>query len=217
MFMLALARRLPGSVRDHQQRLSNLERVTTENPYVELRGNTMLVMGVGAIGAGVARICKAGFQMRVLGFSRTTRGDPLVDAYVDRSGLHGALGEADFVCLALPVTPETEGIMDADAIAAMKSTAYLINVARGAIVVEAALLEALRSGRIAGAALDVLTEEPAPEDSPFWDLPDVVITPHSSAMTERVVGDSLEYYRENIRRFGDGEPLMGLVNKEAGY
>lgn len=161
----------------------------------------MLVMGVGANGAGVARICKSGFQMRVLGFSRTTRGDPHVDAYVDRSGLHGALAEADFVCLALPVTPETEGIMDADAIAAMKPTAYLINIARGALVHEVALLEALRSGQIAGAALDVLTEEPAPEDSPFWDLPDVVITPHISSITDRVGGDSLEYYRENIRRW----------------
>jgi phosphoglycerate dehydrogenase-like enzyme len=177
----------------------------------------MLVMGVGANGAGVARICKSGFQMRVLGFSRTTRGAPShVDAYVDRSGLHGALAEADFVRLALPVTPEKEGIMDADAIAAMKPTAYLINVARGALVHEAALLEALRPRQVAGAALDVLTEEPAPEDSLFWDLPDVVITPHMSSITDRVVGDSLEYYRENIRRFGDGEPLMGLVNKEAG-
>ena len=82
---------------------------------------------------------------------------------------------------------------------------------------EVALVEAVRSGRIAGAALDVLTEEPPPEDSPFWDLPDVVITPHTSAMTDRILSDSLDYYAENIRRFGDGEPLIGMVDKEAGY
>ena len=217
LFMLALARRLPGSVRDHQQRLWNLERATVENPYVELRGKTILVMGVGGIGSAVARICKAGFQMRVLGFSRTKRGDSNVDAYVERAALHGALAEADFVCLGLPVTPETEGIIDADAIAAMKSTAYLINVARGAIIDEVALVDALKAGRIAGAALDVVTEEPAPENSPFWDLPDVIITSHMSALTDRIVGDSLDYYAENIRRFGDGQPFMGLVDKEMGY
>ena len=217
MFMLALARRLPATVRDHQQRFWNVESATFANPYLELKGKTILVMGVGAIGSGVARICKAGFQMRVLGFSRTKRGDPHVDEYVDRSGLHAALAEADFVCLGLPVTPQTARIMDADAIAAMKPTAYLINVARGAIVDEDALISALRSGRIAGAALDVLDEMPASEDNPFWDLPDVIVTPHKSAMSDRLVGDSLEYYFENIRRFGEGEPLMGLVDKEAGY
>ena len=217
MFMLALARRLPASVRDHQRRLWNIDGVTVENPYVELRGKTILVMGVGAIGRSVARICKTGFQMRVLGFSRTKRGDPNVDAYVERADLNSAVAEADFVCLAMPATPQTEGIVDADAIAAMKSTAYLINIARGSIVDEAALVDALKAGRIAGAALDVLTEEPASEVNPFWDLPDVIITPHNSPMTDRIVGDSLEYYRENVRRFGEGEPLMGLVDKEAGY
>jgi phosphoglycerate dehydrogenase-like enzyme len=162
-------------------------------------------------------MCKAGFQMRVLGLSRATSGDPHVDEYIDRSGLHGALAEADFVCLALPDTPATDGIMDADAIGAMNSTAYLINVARGALIDEAALVDALMAGRIAGAALDVLAEEPASIDSPFWDLPDVIITPHKSSLTDRTLGDSLEYYIENIRRFGEGEPLMGMVNKEAGY
>ena len=141
-------------------------------------------MGVGAIGRSVARICKTGFQMRVLGFSRTKRGDPNVDAYVERADLNSAVAEADFVCLAMPATPQTEGIVDADAIAAMKSTAYLINVARGSIVDEAALVDALKAGRIAGAALDVLTEEPASEVNPFWDLPDVIITPHNSPMTD---------------------------------
>jgi phosphoglycerate dehydrogenase-like enzyme len=216
-FMLALARHLPGAVQDQQQRLWNVDRVTVENPNVELKGKTILVMGVGGIGSALARMCKAGFQMRVLGLSRTTSGDPHVDEYIDRSGLHGALAEADFVCLALPATPATDGIMDADAIAAMKSTAYLINVARGALIDEAALVDALNAGRIAGAALDVLTEEPASADSPFWDLRNVIITPHKSAITDRILGDSMEYYVENIRRFGEGEPLMGMVNKEAGY
>ena len=162
-------------------------------------------------------MCKAGFQMRVLGFSRTTSDDPHVDEYIDRPGLHGALAEAAFVYLALPATPETDGIMDAGTIAAMKSTAFLINIARGAIIDVAALIDALNAGRIAGAAPDVLTEEPASADSPFWDLPDVIITPHKSAVTDRIVGDSLDYYVENIRRFGEGESLMGMVNKEAGY
>lgn len=148
MFILALARRLQGAVRDHHQRRWDSEAGTNlANPYLELRGKTALVMGVGSIGSAVARICKAGFQMRVLGLSRTTSRDPHGDRYIDRSGLHAALAEADFVCLTVALTTETEGIMDADAIAAMKPTAYLINVARGSLVDEAALADALRDGR----------------------------------------------------------------------
>lgn len=218
MFILALARRLQGAVRDHAQRRWDSEAGTNlANPYLELRGKTALVMDVGSIGSAVARICNGGFQMRALGLSPTTSGDPHVDRYIDRSGLHAALAEADFVCLTVALATETEGIMDADAIAAMKPTAYLINVARGSVVDEAALADASRDGRhrrrrprrVDGAAT-------TPGQSILGPAIRDPYTP-SSSLTNRFMSDSLDFYAENIRRFGDGEPLMGMVDKDVGY
>jgi D-2-hydroxyacid dehydrogenase (NADP+) len=152
--MLALARYLPEAVRDQQAQywrpgggLAFLDRVR------ELHGRTVLILGVGSTGGELARICKLGFGMRVLGFARTRLSHPQVDAYVDRTGLLTALGEADFVCVALAVTHETHHFVDAAALAAMKSTAFLVNVARGELVDERALVTALQERRIAVRAL----------------------------------------------------------------
>jgi len=127
------------------------------------------------------------------------------------------LSRSDFVVLAAPVTPETKGMINDARLAAMKPDGYLINVARGALIDEAALLSALRERRIAGAALDVFEEEPLPADSPFWTMDDVLITPHSAALTERLWNRHFELLSTNLRRFLAGEPLLGTVDKARGY
>jgi phosphoglycerate dehydrogenase-like enzyme len=115
------------------------------------------------------------------------------------------------------VTPATEGLIDAAALAAMKPTAYLLNVARGRLVDEAALVNALAAGRLAGAGLDAVAVEPLPDDSPLWRLPNVIITPHTSAITDRLGDHFVDFWCDNLRCFAEGEPLRGLVDKHAGY
>jgi D-2-hydroxyacid dehydrogenase (NADP+) len=215
MMMLALARDLPGFVRDQAEKQWRF--LADERPMADLLGKTVAILGVGNVGSHVARICKLAFDMRVLGMARTRRDDPHVDRYFDRSELPGALAEADFVVLALALTPETDGILDAAALAAMKPTAYLINVTRGAQVDEAALIDALRSGRVAGAGLDTVTQEPLAPDSPLWDLPNVIITPHVSPGRDRFGERMADFWCENIRRFAEGEELLGHVDLAAGY
>ena len=127
------------------------------------------------------------------------------------------LSQSDFVVLAAPVTPETKGMMNAARLAAMKRDAYLINVGRGALIDEAALVAALREGRIGGAALDVFEQEPLAQESPFWEMENVLITPHSAALTERLWDRHFELLSENLRRFQAGKPLRGSVDKGRGY
>jgi phosphoglycerate dehydrogenase-like enzyme len=214
--MLALARNLPAHFRDQQaHRWTRYPR--DRGPSIELVGKTVLVLGVGGVGGEVARMCKQGFRMRVLGLARATRDNPNVDRYVDRPRLREALGDADFVSLTMPLTPATDRIIGAAELAAMAPTAYLLNVARGQLVDEPALIEALRAGRIAGAGLDALATEPLPAESPLWDMPNVIITPHSSAITERLGDHFVDFWRENVRRFAEGEALLGLVDLQAGY
>jgi D-2-hydroxyacid dehydrogenase (NADP+) len=155
--------------------------------------------------------------MRVLGLTCTRRDRADVDRYVDRSELPLALAEADAVVLTMPATPETVGILDAAALAAMKPSAYVVNVARGSLLDEPALVDALRQGRLAGAGLDAVAAEPLPADSPLWDLPNVLITPHQSPMTDRWPDHLTAFWAENIRRFADGEELLGAVHRDAGY
>jgi phosphoglycerate dehydrogenase-like enzyme len=127
------------------------------------------------------------------------------------------LGESDFVVLAAPLTPETQNMIDADALAAMKPSAWLINVARGALVDDRALLNALRDGQIGGAVLDTFRDEPLPPTSPFYDLPNVIVTPHTSWSSGRVLDRSVELFCENLRRYAWGEPLLNVVDPSAGY
>jgi D-2-hydroxyacid dehydrogenase (NADP+) len=165
----------------------------------------------------MARICGAGFGMRVLGLARTRRDNPHVDRYFERADLHAALAEADAVLLALALTPETARIIDGPALAAMKPTAFLVNVARGGLVDGEALVDALRAGRIAGAGLDAPPGEPLPPDHPLWGLPNAIITPHNAPQTDRWLDHLVEFWRENIRRFAEGRPPLGAVDREAGY
>jgi D-2-hydroxyacid dehydrogenase (NADP+) len=152
----------------------------------QLFGKTIAILGVGAVGGNLARICKVGFGMRVLGMTRTCRDHPHVDRSFDYPTLHAALGEADMVVLCLARTPATEQIIDRAALAAMKPTAYLVNIARGGLVDEEALIEALRTRRIAGAGLDAAAVEPLPAESPLWTLPNVIITPHVAPARDRL-------------------------------
>ena len=215
MLMLALARNLPGYFQE--QREGRWRGMLSERPAIALFGRTVAILGVGSVGGSLARICKLAFGMRVLGLARTRRDDPHVDRYVERLDLPAALAEADFVALTLAHTPETERIIDADALAAMKPGAYLINVTRGALVDEEALLAALRSGHLGGAGLDSVVEEPLPPESPLWTAPNVIITPHVSPGRDRFGSEVVGFWCDNVRRFAEGEPLLGLVDRDAGY
>jgi phosphoglycerate dehydrogenase-like enzyme len=214
--LLALDRQLPAHLRNQAAaRWAPLPAVRP--PVLGLAGRTIAILGVGAIGGQLARMCRAGLGMRVLGVTRTSRGCPDVDRYVAPADLHGALAEADAVALALPATAATERLLDAAALAAMKPTAYLVNVARGAVVDEAALVAALRAGRLAGAGLDVFATEPLPPDHPLWTLPNVIVTPHTANRDAGVAQRFTDFIRDNIRRFGEGEPLLGQIDRLAGY
>lgn len=213
LLMLALARNLPVYLKN--QSIHVWRREGQEWP--PLHGKTVAILGVGNGGGNLARVCKAGFGMKVLGMSRTSRENPHIDSYFDRSGLHAALAEADMVVLCLPNTPDTASIIDANALSAMKPTAYLINVSRGELVDEASLIQALQSGSIAGAGLDMTATAPLDEGSPLWDFPNVIITPHIATETVQMSEDVVDFWCENIRRFAEGEPLLGLVDRQAGY
>ena len=215
LMMLALARDLPGFLQDQAAR--RWRHLADERPMRDLFGRTIAVLGTGAVGRNLTRMCKIGFQMRVLGMSRSRRDDPHVDRFFDRAELHAMLGEADFVALTIALTPETERIIDADALAAMKHSSYLINVSRGGLVDQEALIAALRSGKVAGAGLDATIPEPLSEENPLWSLPNVIITPHISPGRDKLGQQMVSFWRENMRRFAEGEPLLGIVDRDAGY
>ncbi len=183
----------------------------------ELEDKTMLLIGVGAIGERTARLAQA-FGMRVLGIRRDpSEAVPDVDAMHGPEDLDVLLPEADVVVVTVPLTSETRNMIDADALHRMKSTAYLINIGRGGVVDEESLLQALRNGDIAGAGLDVFETEPLPEDSPFWDRDNVLITPHYAGSTPHYVERFMDIFLENLRRFLNNEPLQKVVDKEVGY
>ncbi len=171
----------------------------------ELGGKMMLIVGMGAIGSRLATLAKA-FDMRVVATKRNpaTAQGPADEVHTpDR--LPNLLTQADYVVLTCPLTPETEKIIDAEALSLMKSAAYLINVARGRCVDEPALLEAMRSGSIAGAGIDHFWDEPLPEDSPFWDFENMLITPHTAGETRRYEENVIDILLENLERLWRGE------------
>lgn len=206
--ILALHRRLPEA-RDNQHakhwRGMISEIVARED---QLTGKTILIVGFGRIGARLGKLAKA-FDMRVIATKRDpSAGRDNADEVHGQERLHELLGQADIVALACPLTPETENLMDARALAAMRPSARLINVARGRVVDEAALIEALQSRRIAAAGLDVTTEEPLPEASPLWSLPNVLLTPHTAGETQRYEDAVIDILLENLDRLWRGESTL---------
>lgn len=174
----------------------------------ELGGKTLAIVGMGRIGARLATLARA-FEMRVIGVRQDpSKGAGVADQVVGEDALPEALAQADFVALTCPLTPRTENLIDAGALAAMKPTAYLVNVARGKVVNEPALIEALRQKRIAGAALDTVCEEPLPAASPLWDLPNVLITPHVAGETRRYEDNLIDILMENLERLWRGEAAL---------
>jgi phosphoglycerate dehydrogenase-like enzyme len=210
--MLAAARRLPEHVVDQQAR--QWRRL----PKRELRGSTVGIVGMGRIGTEVARLCAA-FGARVIGLRRTSSATPPpgVARMYGPDGLRPLLAESEYVVLTLSLNPTSRGLLGADEIAAMQPTAILINVARGDVIDEPALIAALRDGRLAYACLDTFQQEPLPADSPLYDLPNVLITPHNSASSPHMEERVIELFLENLGRLVRGEALMNVVDKRRGY
>jgi phosphoglycerate dehydrogenase-like enzyme len=204
-------------IHDANKAAGTWDRSAAEGKSIALKGRTMFVVGLGGIGSEIAKRAH-GFGMRVIA---TRRSDQPRPDYVDEQGLSSDfarfLPQADVVAICLPLTDETEHLFDKAAFDAMKPGAYLINIARGRIVDTDALLAALDSGRLAGACLDVTDPEPLPAGHPLWSQPNVVITPHTAADATLTDERWWALYRENIRRFGAGEPLLNTVDKQAGY
>jgi phosphoglycerate dehydrogenase-like enzyme len=182
-----------------------------------LEGKTLGIVGYGSIGSAAASRAK-GFGMKIAALRRTEgKPDPLVDAFFTRPQLQELMRTSDYVLLATPVTPETRGMIGAAEIAAMKTSAVLINVGRGPVVDEAALIQALQSGKIRGAALDVFAVEPLPAGHPFYKMTNVLVSPHTADRVEGFLGPPVETFLQNLHRFLKGEPLENVVDKHAGY
>jgi glyoxylate/hydroxypyruvate reductase A len=186
----------------------------TSIPPDRLRGKTIALVGLGQIGRTLAR-ATARLGMRVIGVGRQVRRVPHVLTVYPVARVRRALARADFVVLALPLTTETRGLIGRAELDAMRAGAWLINIARGAIVDEAALVQALRARRIAGAILDVFATEPLPPDHPLWDLPNVVVTPHISGPS--LPAEIAPIFDENLRRYRAGRRLLHLVERTRGY
>lgn len=216
--LLALAKQL-NRARDmqHEHRWG-LEALLADKPAPRtVIGATLVIVGLGAIGRRVTNMAKA-FGMRVIGVRQDpARGGENADRVVGFDQINEVLPEADFLLLAAPVTETTRNMMNRERLALLKPSAFIINVARGALVDEAALIEALREKRIAGAALDVFVEEPLPENSELWRLKNAIITPHSAGLNEKLWELQYNVLAENLRRFQAGEPLLNVVNKQRGY
>jgi phosphoglycerate dehydrogenase-like enzyme len=206
--ILALARRLPEA-RDNQKKHAwrgMIGDLTQRED--ELGGKTLLIVGLGAIGGRLAQLAKA-FDMRVIGLRQNpANGAGAADAVHGLEALQRLLPEADYVCLTCPLVKETENLIDADALARMRRSAYLINAARGRCVDEAALVTALTEGGIAGAAIDVTVEEPLAATSPLWDIETALITPHTAGETRRYEDNVLDILEENLARLWRGETTL---------
>jgi phosphoglycerate dehydrogenase-like enzyme len=209
--LLAFAKGLPRLLRD------KADRRWDHYPTGELNGRTLLVVGLGKIGREVARLASC-FGMRTLGLKRHPGAEvPHVDEVHPQAQLKELIPQADAVVLTLPLTDETRGTVDREAIRLMKPGCIFVNVGRGGVVDEDALIEALKEDRIAGAALDVFRDEPLTPESPLWDLPNVLLSPHTAALSESENERIVALFRENLRRYLDREPLLNKVDPEMFY
>jgi phosphoglycerate dehydrogenase-like enzyme len=241
LMILAISRHLPDLL--ELQR----ERTWQPLEGREVRELTIGIVGYGSLGRSVASLASAfgarviAMRRRPEARSGSSPGDggrmtahtgndpgsdedgddfafePRVERIVGPEGLHELLAESDIVVLAAPLTPETEGMIDEAAVAAMKGDSWLINVARGRLVDDTALIRALRENRIGGAALDAFRDEPLPSSSPYWELSNVILTPHTAWSSARVLDRSIHLFCDNLVRFSRGEPLRNVVDPAAGY
>ena len=216
--VFAMAKRLPKAAKYQAQRHWAQQEICETAPRPrDLRESTLVIVGFGSIGTALAKLAR-GVGMRVIAVrEHPAKGSVHADVTYGFNELNRALAEGDFVVLATPVTPKTRQLMNADRLAHLKSDAYLINVGRGVLIDENALLHALHAREFAGAALDVTSEEPLPSHSPLWTMDNIFITPHTAGYAEKMWERHYVNYTENLRRFLAGESLLWIVDKHAGY
>jgi len=215
---LALARQLRLVIERQLAHQWSLDEIEARGSIRTLHGRRMGIVGLGSIGLETAKAA-SGFGMRVTAIRKhLDRPAPeFVDELLPPERLNELLASSDVIVLAAPLTPETHQLIGADALARVKRGAFLVNIGRGRLVDDAAVVDALRDGRLGGAALDVFTREPLDPASPYWDLPNVIVTPHSSGTMEDYWTPLVALFVENLRRFETGRPLLNVVDKNAGY
>ena len=217
--IFALAKKIPQAAWLQQKRTWGQESIWNEGVHPqEIAGATLGLIGVGSIGGRVARMASA-LGMRVIAVREHVEKETpdAVDRVFPLRDLDQMLQLSDFVVIAAPLIPATQKLMNASRFAAMKPSAYLINVGRGPQIDEAALIDALRARRIAGAALDVFEREPLPADSPLWDAENLLITPHTAGLTEKLWHRHYDLLADNLRRYFARQPLRFVVDKHRGY
>lgn len=213
-FMLALTYDLPGMYRAQQEHRWNVSREYSQR--TGLWGKTVGILGLGKTGTELARLCKA-FDMTVLGYKRSkVQVENVDEIYASAEGddLCDLLSRCDYVALTLELNDDTWHIIGKDELAAMKSTAYLINLGRGGLVDEPALIDSLQAGTIAGAGLDTFEVEPLPEESPLWELPNVLITPHMTPKHPQFEQRMMSYVYENIKAYREGGTFVNRVSEK---
>ena len=216
--IFALAKKIPDAVRLQQKHEWGQQRMWDELPRVrEIAGATLGLIGLGSIGSAVAKSAK-GLGMRVIAVrEHPQKGSAGADAVFGPAQIDDLFRESDYVVLAAPVTSQTNAIANANRLALMKPDACLVNVARGQLVDEVALASVLRAKKIGGAALDVFPKEPLAAESPLWDVPGLLVTPHTAALTEKLWERHYALFSENLRRYLSGAELLGIVDKRKGY
>lgn len=199
-----------------QRRIDQKSRVWQRLDNDELCGRTVLIIGLGNIGRTVARYCKS-FEMIVIGTKRRMEPVPHVDVVFAANELRRHLPTADYIVVSTPHTPETEDMIDKNAFAVMKTSAFLINVGRGQVVEESALIKALEKHRIAGAYLDAFNQEPLEKDHAFWSLDNVLVVPHDSHSSPHIGDRMVDIFCDNLRRYLSGQRLANVCDPERGY
>jgi phosphoglycerate dehydrogenase-like enzyme len=216
--IFALAKKIPDAVRLQEKHDWGQQRMWDEVPRVrEVAGATIGLVGLGSIGRAVAKSAKA-LGMRVVAVrEHPEKGSDGADSVFGPDQIDEVFRQGDYVVLAAPVTSQTKSLVNAARLALMKPDACLINVARGQLIDEAALASALREKKVGGAALDVFPKEPLAADSPLWDIPNLLITPHTAALTDKLWERHYALFTENLRRYVGGRELRGVVDKRRGY
>jgi phosphoglycerate dehydrogenase-like enzyme len=216
--IFALAKKIPGSILLQQKHIWGQQILWDEQPRVrEVAGATVGLVGMGSIGRPVVKAAKA-LGMRVIAVrEHLEKGSEGADAVFAPAQIEEIFRQADYIVLAAPVTASTKAIANSERLALMKADACLINVGRGPLVDEPALIAALREKRIGGAALDVFPKEPLDAESPLWDVPNLLITPHTAALTDKLWERHYALFSENLRRYLSGQPLLAVVDKRKGY